>query len=221
MIQAVIFDRDGVLIDSEFTNVAAAAHSFQQLGIPITEKEKTQVVGRHPDDYLPYFQEKYDVEYEEFRKLQREVYATILATTPLFPATVQLVRQLHRQRVRLGLCTSSSEESTKALLQRIGIADLFEVVVTKKDYVRRKPDPEPYLVTAKKLFIHPKDCLVIEDSRVGLESALNAGMTCVIITNRYTKDQDFTGALKVVESADQLDVDAILQTQSQRLSRLT
>jgi len=73
MIKAVIFDRDGVLIDSEFTNVKAAELAFQEFGITLTPEEKDWVVGRHPDDYLIPLMEKYDINYEKYRELQKKI----------------------------------------------------------------------------------------------------------------------------------------------------
>lgn len=101
------------------------------------------------------------------------------------------------------------KNGTIDLLKGIGIYNLFKEVVTKEDYSKRKPDPEPYLVTVKKLGFQARDCLVIEDSEVGLKAALSAGMDCVVIYNQYTKEHDFLGAKLVVDSADQIDLDKL------------
>lgn len=209
MIKAIIFDRDGVLIDSEFTNVKAAELAFSEFGIILTQQEKDWIVGRHPDEYLIPLKEKYDIDYGKYREFQRKYYIEIFESTPLFEETIKLLKAIYDKGIALALCTSSNRELTIHLLERIGIQDLFQVLVTKGDYSKRKPDPEPYIVTAGKLGVKPEDCLVIEDSDVGLKSAIGAGMKCIIIYNEYTKNQDFTGAFKVVNSADKIDLEEV------------
>lgn len=144
---------------------------------------------------------------ESFKK---KYYIEIFESTPLFGKTIKFLKTIHSKGIILALCTSSNRELTTQLLERIGIQDLFQEIVAKGDYSKRKPDPEPYLVAASKLSIAPGDCLVVEDSDVGLKSALNAGMKCIIIFNKYTKKQNFTGALRVVSSADKLNFDEII-----------
>ena len=210
MIKAVIFDRDGVLVDSEFANVKAAELAFDEFGILLTQQEKEWIVGRHPDDYLIPFKEKYDLDYEKYRQLQRKHYSGIFQSTPIFEETIKFLKAIHHKGIALAICTSSNRELTSRLLERIGIQDLFQVIVAKGDYSKRKPDPEPYIVTAEKLGLEPEDCLVIEDSDVGLKSAINAGMKCIVIFNEFTKDQDFTGALRVTSSADKIDLEEVI-----------
>lgn len=209
MYKAVIFDRDGVLLDSEYTNIKAGELAFSELGITITEDEKKSIVGRHPAEYALPILEKYHLPHEEFTPLQRNYYYKILKETPIFEKTIQMLKDMYARGLTLALCTSSSKAGTLDLLEGIGIRGLFKEIVTKEDYSKRKPDPEPYLVTAKKLGNEPSECLVIEDSEVGLKSALNAGMNCVIIYNQYTKDHNFSGAKLVVDSADKIDLDKL------------
>ncbi len=210
MIKAVIFDRDGVLIDSEYTNVKAAELTFGEFGIRLTEDEKKWVVGRHPSDYLIPLMKKYYFDYDKYREIQREKYHQVLKSTPVFEKTIRLVKEIHRKGLSIALCTSSNRPDSVKILEDIGIKNLFTAIVTKEDYSKRKPDPEPYLVTAQKLSIKPEECLVVEDSEVGLKSALNAGMKCIVIYNEYTKEHDFSGALEVVGSADEIRIEEII-----------
>lgn len=214
MIKAVIFDRDGVLVDSEFANVRAGDLAFKELGVTLTDVEKASIVGRHVDDYAKPLLQKYHIEYATFRQLQRTHYYALLETIPIFKHTIALIKNLHTQGMALALCTSSSKDSTIPLLKKLGIADCFRVITTTEDYTKRKPDPEPYEFTAKKLGLSPEDCLVVEDSEIGLRSARAAGMRCVVIFNTFTKDHDFSGAEVVVDSAEKLDVPGLLNKPS-------
>lgn len=210
MVKAVIFDRDGVLVDSEYTNIRAAELAFADLGVRLTDEEKRSIVGRHVDDYSKPMLAKHGIEYDKFRPLQRKHYYEELGSTPVFKRTIQLLKDIHANGIPLALCTSARQESSLDLLVNLGIKDLFQEIIGSENYTKRKPDPEPYMVTAKKMGISPQDCLVIEDSEVGLRAALNAGMKCIVIFNDYTKDHDFTGAQKVVSSAAELDLVEIL-----------
>jgi len=94
MIKAVIFDRDGVLIDSEYTNIEAASRALQTFGFQVTEEDKQHVVGQHPREYSQYFQSLYGIDIPEFREVQRQTYTRVFEETPIFPEAVALVRRL-------------------------------------------------------------------------------------------------------------------------------
>ena len=83
---------------------------------------------------------------------------------------------------------------------------MFTELVTFEDYTFRKTNPEPYLVTAKKLNVKPQDCLVFEDSNVGVEAAKKAEMKCIALPNEYTKKQDFSKADKIIWPNEKIDI---------------
>lgn len=207
--KAVIFDRDGVIVDSESCNIIAAIKAFKQLGISIKEEEKKLVIGRHPDDYHKLFLKKYKFSYPEFRKIQKEMYQKLIESAPLLSKTIALVKELHKSNVKLALTTSSGKRGTDMVLEMAGLKGMFDLIITHEDYTKRKPDPEPYIVTARKLGVDPKDCVAVEDTSVGVESAKRAGMKCIVIPNRYTKGQDFSKADIVVESAENISLDLL------------
>ena len=84
--------------------------------------------------------------------------------------------------------------------------NIFDVIVTFEDCEKRKPHPESYLITAKKLNLNPDDCIVIEDSPVGIESAKKAGMKCIAVLNKYTKKQDLSKADIIIDSPNKLNI---------------
>jgi HAD superfamily hydrolase (TIGR01509 family) len=209
MIKAVIFDKDGVLIDSEDTHGRSMEYAFRDYGVELSADDKKLIVGRSPLDYLPKLAQQYNLTSEtmdELRAAQKEHFYELLKSTPVFHKTIALLKALRGMGIPVALCTSGSKENARATLELIGAQGYFQVITTREDTQKRKPDPDPYLVTAAKLGIDPGDCLVIEDSETGLRSALNAGMKCIVIYNNYTQDHDFTGALAVVESADKINV---------------
>ena len=204
--KAVIFDRDGVILDSESINMSSAVKAFKELGIKIKDEEKELIIGRHPDDYGKFFLKKYEFSYEEFRKIQSKTYYALFESAPLFKKTVSLIKKLYKQKITLALTTSSAMKSTLQVLKKANLENTFDVVITSEYYKKRKPDPEPYLVTANKLNLSPSECVVIEDSPVGVESAKSAGMKCIAIPNEFTKKQDFSKADIIVESADKINI---------------
>lgn len=116
---------------------------------------------------------------------------------------------MHNQGVPLALTTSSGRTGTSHILKKAGLLNTFDVIVTSEDYTNRKPSPESYLTTAKKLHYNPVNCVAIEDSRVGVEAAKNAGMKCIALPNEYTKHQDFSKADLVVYSADNINIELL------------
>lgn len=203
MIKAVIFDRDGMIINSEKTHVECVVKAFKEFGIEISEEEKEYIVGRHTKDYMAHFMKKYSFPEEDFFKTQRECFYKLYNTIELFPDTIALIKELSK-KYPLGLTTNGSRMSTDLLINRAKLQGLFKAIVTSDDYSKRKPDPEPYSVTAKKLKFKPEECVVIEDSSVGVESAKRAGMKCIAVPNEYTKHQDFSKADLVVDSVTKI-----------------
>jgi len=149
-IKAVIFDRDGVLLDSESLNVSSAVEAFKELGIDIDEEDKKKIVGRHPGDYHKDFLGKYKFSYDKYKKLQADLYYAKFETTKLFEETISLVREL-KVKYKLALTTSGSRITTTVLLKRLKMENTFDVVITAEDCKTRKPAPDPYLITAKQL----------------------------------------------------------------------
>lgn len=90
MIKAVIFDRDGVLLDSEYTNIRAGELAFAEFGVRLTDDEKKSIVGHHPESYAPSILQKHGLDYAAFKPLQGKHYNEVLEHTPVFEKTIQL-----------------------------------------------------------------------------------------------------------------------------------
>lgn len=211
MIKAVIFDRDGVLIDSEAVHVQSFEAAFKEFNISLDTQDKEWIAGRRPEEHLPILNDKYNISYEDIRKIQRPKFDELFKSVRVFSDTIDLLKDAHARGLLIALATSSNKTSTDLLLSKLGIEKLFSVITTHEDCAKCKPDPEPYILTAKKLGIKPEECLVVEDSGPGLKSAKSAGMKCIVIYNEYTKNHDFLKADKVVKSAKELDLSKLLK----------
>jgi HAD superfamily hydrolase (TIGR01509 family) len=117
---------------------------------------------------------------------------------------VEFIKTLYSQNKILALTTSAGIEGTTLILKKIGIHDMFKVIISKEDCTKLKPDPEPYLKTAEKLGISPSDCIVIEDSDLGVEAAKRANMKCIAIPNKHTYKQNFSAADLVAGSVEDI-----------------
>lgn len=180
--KAVLFDLDGVIVDSEFANVGAGARAFLDMGIKLSDKEKKFIIGRHPADYTKVLMKKYLFDYKKFITIRDHYYDEMYNEAKLYPFAKQLIARLKKKGFLLALVTSAPEFMVKRSQKKFGIKG-FDVFVTFEDASRRKPAPDVYLLAARRLKVKPKDCVVIEDSVPGVEAAKNAGMKCIAVTN--------------------------------------
>jgi HAD superfamily hydrolase (TIGR01509 family) len=124
----------------------------------------------------------------------------------LMPGVERVVRALHFRRLLLAVTTSADAGAVRELLERFLLLDCFEAIVGGSEVARGKPDPEAYLVTARKLGVVPDECIVFEDSRVGVLAAKNAGMYCVAVRNPNAREhQDLSAADLVLASFEELE----------------
>lgn len=204
-VKAVAFDRDGVIINTEGVIIDSARKAFKQLGFDLLEEDVPQIVGHSYDVYKDYFLKKWDFNADEFRKISRDLFYLNLDQAKFFDGTINLIKSLHTKDIPIALTTSAPIEGTMFILSKAGIENLFNVFVTKEDVKNLKPDPEPYILTAKKLDIEPEFCVAIEDTALGVEAAKKAGMKCIAIPTEFSKDQDFSIADLVLEDAKEVE----------------
>jgi len=209
--KAVIFDKDGVILDSEKTNLSSAVKAFSILGIEVEDEETSLIEGKHPDAYVEYFSGKHSFSIPEFRKIQRETYFELLDYSSVFDNVISLIKILYEKKFPQAVVTSSGRDSTHLILEKLGVKKYFDTITTRDDTSRHKPDPEPYLVTAKVLKVDPSDCVVFEDSAVGIRAALSAGMRCVAMRNEYTSDEERVGCCLVIDRTTEIDM-GVLRT---------
>lgn len=202
--KAIIFDRDGVIIDTDALFPESIMYGLKQVGITAKESDVPWVAGTSMEKFKELLLKKWTFDFDEYRAIQRKYYYDNLDKAPYFTETVEYIKKLHAQNRMLALTTSAAREGTMLILKKVNLDTLFSVIVTKEDCTKLKPDPEPYLLTAKKLGISPEDCVAIEDSSSGVRSAKKSNMYCIAIPNRHTKNQDFSLADKVVNSIEEV-----------------
>ena len=213
-LRAVIFDMDGVLVDSGAYHRAAWRALLEELGAGPQDGEFWRLtIGRPVEEALPVLLGRplSAQEIARYSKLKTDLYHQLAdGRFPPVPGAVAFVRSLERQNIPRALATSASPRSVAAVLSDLDLTDQFPVVVTADDVERGKPDPEVYLAAALQLNVSPSHCLVFEDSLVGIEAALRAGMLPVGLTTAHTESElRKAGAVRVLADFEGLTWEAI------------
>ncbi|MBV8430348.1 MAG: HAD family phosphatase [Solirubrobacterales bacterium] len=193
MVRAVIFDLDGVLLDSEQLWNQAKEALVQDTGGDWSQDAPRDMMGMSAPEWSAYLRDELGVPLD-VEAINREVVARMeqlyRRRLPLLPGAAQAVRALH-EHWPLGLASSSNREIIDLVLHLAGLTDDFAVAVSSEEVPRGKPAPDVYLETARRLDVDPETCLAVEDSSNGLRAAAAAGMTVLALPNpHYPPDPD-------------------------------
>jgi len=218
MLQALIFDVDGTLADTESAHRAAFNHAFAEMGYGWVWDEPTYrqllMVSGGKERILHYWRQTQPTLTDiggagvrdtvaRMHELKTAAYerAVLDGAVALRPGVLRLIEDASREGLRLAIATTTSPVNIAALL-RAGIGPdwqhYFMVVEDASTAPLKKPHPQVYLQTVRRLQVAASDCLAFEDSANGLNAAQAAGLATVITPNRFTEHHDFTGALRVV-----------------------
>lgn len=205
MFQAIFFDNDGVLVDTEGLYFRATREVLAARGAALDEAAYVQLFLREGRGAWHLLREQGadEAAVQAARAARDRRYVELIDACDeedaaagdglLVPGARAVVRAL-RGRFRLGIVTSSGAGPFARAHRRAGILDCFEFALTREQYGRSKPDPEPYLRALVQVALPAARCLVIEDSERGLRAAKAAGLTCWVVPSALTRDQTFEGA---------------------------
>jgi beta-phosphoglucomutase len=199
--KAVLFDMDGVILDSEPLHVAAFQSTLKSHGYELSEEQyKRHFAGRTDQEgFERYF--SFINESAELPVLMDKKKAYIeLASDQLqpYPGIVALIKEL-AELVKLALVTGSLRVEAEIALRACDIEECFNIIVAAEDVDRGKPDPQGYLKAVDLLKLSTSDCVVVEDSPQGVEAAIAAGIETIAVTNTHDL-QDLHKATKVVKT---------------------
>ncbi|MEI7627252.1 MAG: HAD family phosphatase [Bacteroidota bacterium] len=205
--KAIIFDLDGVIIDSNPAIIEFWSSWAIKEGFTLTDEMiREWVFGRRVTATIEgLFSHISD---ERKKEIEQDGYLFDQTMQPEGIAGItQFIQGLTKIPFTMGVATSSHHERMLQMLERVGVADHFIHFVTAHDVSKGKPDPEPYLKMAEKINLHPSNCLVFEDANSGVQSAIAAGMQVIGIGNEVTKDELLlNGALEVIPNFSEIEI---------------
>lgn len=204
---AVIFDMDGVIVDSELHWKSTEGFFLQSLIPGWTSADQDQIIGLSVHDLYRLLTTQYGVTLSKeqflvmYQGMADEIYGQ---KASLLPGFCDLLTSLKAQGIPLALASSSPMSWINIVLDRFGLRSSFDVVVSadQLEEGRGKPSPAIYLLTVERLGVPPQRCVVIEDSMNGALSAKRAGMFCIGLRNGFNEEQDLSSADVVVDSFD-------------------
>jgi beta-phosphoglucomutase family hydrolase len=192
-IECVIFDMDGLILDTERLSFEAWQKILKKYGQVMTREIYTTLMGITYENVVNRLIEIYGRELpmaEIYAEKNREVLKFMHDNgVPVKPGIYELLDFLVERNYKLALATSTSREKAVNLLERVGIKDKFGVMVFGDEVVNSKPDPEIFLKAAEKLGVNPEKCIVLEDSSAGIEAAYRAGMKGINIPDLKMPDE--------------------------------
>lgn len=192
-IEAVIFDMDGVLTDSEPLINEAAVAMFRERGLAVRPEDFLPFIGAGENRYLGGVAARYGVSLD-LTAAKRRTYEIYLQLVPrklkAFDGAVELVRDCQRQGLDVAVASSADWIKVEANLRQVGLSPrTLDAVVTAEDAPRQKPAPDLFLAAARKLERPPAACVVVEDALNGVQAARAAGMRCVAVAHTFPKAQ--------------------------------
>ena len=205
--KAVIFDMDGVLIDSQPLHYEVDMGVLKSCGYPATLDDVQHYTGKSNPDRWPEYRATLNLSpsVDELIRIQEDLMRKIFLQDGLMPidGVPELLQHLKANQIPCAVASSTAHELVCLVLKHIGIFDYFDAIVSGEDVAHGKPAPDVYLKAAEKIGISPEYCVAIEDSPAGMLSAKRANMTCVAFKNPNTWGQEFSHADVVINHFDE------------------
>lgn len=214
MIDAIVFDFDGLIIDTETPEFDTWQEVFESYGVLLEREIWEWAIGRHSYDFNIYRHlaelSGQHIEPEEVRPRMRRRYLERIEENPVLPGVVDCLAAAKDMDLKLAVASSSRPGWATGHLEGRGLLHYFEFVLHAGDVANAKPDPELYTMSAERLGVRPENALAIEDSVNGLAAAKAAGLHCLVVPNPMTKGMDFSLADVRLESLEDLPLAHLL-----------
>lgn len=184
MIRAIIFDMDGVLVDSEPFHIEIEKRQFMLNGLDISDEEHHRYLGVASDVMWKEIGQNHNLNLPVEKLIEQNKSESIrffseLDEIPVMPGLIELLERLKQKNYPRAVASSSFPEIIDLILEKTGLEKYFEVVVSSQEAGKSKPEPDVFLLAAQKMGVHPENCLVFEDSKNGIKAAKSAGMKCI------------------------------------------
>jgi beta-phosphoglucomutase len=198
MIKAILFDLDGVIVDSLHYHYLAWEHMFKKIGGSVTEESIFLSEGMNSFEILPLFLKQFNIElpiekHKKFIEDKRNYFRQIVKLT-YYPNAFETIEQLRDLGYSAALVTACARKNMEMSIDTEH-QKLFEFIISGDDVAHSKPNPEPYLIAQKTLGLEVSECAAIENAPLGVESVKNAGMICIAVEStlgrQYLQKADF------------------------------
>jgi beta-phosphoglucomutase len=214
MIRTVIFDMDGVIIDTEPIHHFAFITQFAELGIAVPDEEYASFLGSSTRNVFQRLKQKYNLpqEIDELMKRKRELFNKAFdesTTLDLLGNVRALIEDLQQHGVQMVLASSASKATIARVFNRFGLAPYFTHIVSGEDFTNSKPDPAIFLHAAELAETPVSECVVIEDSSNGMAAAKAAGIYCIGYASPHSEGQDVHLADLVIQDFSELSAERI------------
>jgi HAD superfamily hydrolase (TIGR01509 family) len=210
MAEAVIFDMDGVLVDSEPYHFKVEKLLLKEFGILISDREIESFVGLAMDKMWHRIKTKYSLKEEVKELVEKDTefrvnYFSSLESLESIKGVNTLIKTIKGEGLKTAVASSSHSLLISAVLEKIGLSYCFPERISGFDVEHGKPHPDIFIKTADILKVRPENCVVIEDSYNGVKGAKDAGMKCIAFRNPASGNQDLSDADLVIDSFDEIN----------------
>ncbi len=216
-IRAVVFDMDGVLINSHPAHLAAWRSLLFSLGNKVPEDKLAYILeGRPRNEILRHFLgDLPERDLQEYGKQKDEIFRRMEHQIDAIPGVIEFLQTLHASGIARAVATSASEIRTFSTIERMGLAEHFEAVITAGDVTAGKPDPAVYRLACERLNVPPSQAMAFDDAPAGIQSARLAGMRCIgVSSNGLSRQLLENGAERVIPDFVGLSYDLLEQSPS-------
>jgi len=201
----ILFDHDGVLVDTEFWYYKAGARALADIGLTLDRDQYLRDMSQGSGTWAQARATGVDEQtIRRQRELRNDYYQEYLRTEPIeIKGVVEALAELSAY-VRMAIVTTARRADFDVIHEERHVRQFMDFVLVREDYTRAKPHPEPYLTGLKRFGANKEETLVVEDSSRGLHSAVAAGIDCAIVHNDFTKTQDFSQATHRIDTLIEL-----------------
>lgn len=209
--KAVIFDMDGVIINSEPVHFEVEQGLLKKLGGKMTQEENETFVGTTDYTMWSTLKEQFNLapSVEDIIEMKKEMFLNRIDEIELIGGFVELLLPLYNEGYPIAVASSNNKKTVDAVLEKFDLVKYMKFVISGEEVINGKPDPEIFLTVAKNIHINPENCLVVEDAATGVTAAKAAGMKCVGLEHLHSGNQDLSDADLVVNDLAELDLNVL------------